>query len=221
MNAVSLVSTTVARVITTGVLSAALFNKTVVRHTRYALKEAEQASPKLAVVTLCISTLALLHASDRIACEVLGLAETYPPATSETCPSSTAHEGCSSATARDDPRSPAFSHDDIDDFRTPLSSPSIPSPGNSLDSIMTLTSSSTVSKLGSVFGYVTPSPPAVSTRDSDGDVVPRKVCQRFFLFFGGFGHVIFFFSGQRRQYQSSALQRLALLKIFSIQSSSE
>lgn len=62
-------------------------------------------------------------------------------------------------------------------------------------------SSSTVSKLGSVFGYVTPSPPAVSTRDSDGDVVLRKVCQRFF--------------------QSSALQRLALLKIFSIQSSSE
>lgn len=114
MNAISLVFTTVARVITTGVLSAVLFNKTVVRHTRHALKEAEQASPKLAVVTLCISTLALLHASDRIACEVLELAETSPVTS----------EGCPSATARDDPRSPAFSHDDIDDFRTPHLQPS-------------------------------------------------------------------------------------------------
>ncbi|KAG1869578.1 hypothetical protein F4604DRAFT_890266 [Suillus subluteus] len=167
MNAVSLVSTTVARVIMTGVLSAVLFNKTVVRHTRHALKEAEQASPKLAVVTLCISTLALLHASDRIACEVLGLMETCPPTTGE---------GSSLATAHDDPRSPAFSHDDTDDFKTPLSSPSISSPGNSLDSIVTLTSSSTVSKLGNVFRDRTPSPPAVSTSDSDedDDVALRK-----------------------------------------------
>ncbi|KAG1781044.1 hypothetical protein EV702DRAFT_1077317 [Suillus placidus] len=161
MNAVSLVSTTLARVIVTGVLSAVLFNKTVVRHTRHALKEAEQASPKLAVVTLCISTLALLHASDRIACEVLGLAETCPPTTSE---------GCSLVNLR----SPAFSHDDTDDFKTPLSSPSISSPGNSLDSIATLTSSSTVSKLGNVFRDMAPSPPAVSTSDSDDDVVLRK-----------------------------------------------
>ncbi|KAG2042414.1 hypothetical protein BDR03DRAFT_943312 [Suillus americanus] len=168
MNAVSLVSTTVARVIMTGVLSAVLFNKTVVRHTRHALKEAEQASPKLAVVTLCISTLALLHASDRIACEVLGL-------TMETCPPTTG-EGSSLATAHDDPRSPAFSHDDTDDFKTPLSSPSISSPGNSLDSIVTLTSSSTVSKLGNVFRDMTPSPPTVSASasDEDDDAALRK-----------------------------------------------
>ncbi|KAG1811395.1 uncharacterized protein BJ212DRAFT_505627 [Suillus subaureus] len=167
MNAVSLVSTTVARVIMTGVLSAVLFNKTVVRHTRHALKEAEQASPKLAVVTLCISTLALLHASDRIACEVLGLAETCPPTTGE---------GNSLATAHDDLRSPAFSHDDTDDFKTPLSSPSISSPENSLDSIATLTSSSTVSKLGNVFRDMTPSPSAVSASDNDevDDVALRK-----------------------------------------------
>jgi len=168
MNAISLASTTVARVIVTGVLSAVLFNKTVIRHTRHALKEAEQASPKLAVVTLCISTLALLHTSDRIACEVLGLAETCPPTTGE---------GCSLATAHDDPRSPAFSHDDADDFKTPLSSPSISSPGNSSDSIVTLTSSSTISKLGNVFGDTAPSPLAVSTSDSDEDVdiAVRKV----------------------------------------------
>ncbi|KAG1831281.1 hypothetical protein EV424DRAFT_185138 [Suillus variegatus] len=135
MNAASLISTSVARVIMTGVLSAVLFNKTVVRYTRHALKEAEQASPQLAVVTLCISTIALLHASDRIACDVLGLAETCTPTTTS--------EEYSLATARDDARSPAFSHDDTDDFKTPLSSPSISSPGNSLDSIVTLTSSST------------------------------------------------------------------------------
>lgn len=99
MNAVSLVSATIARVILTGVLSVVLFNKTVVRHTRHALKEAEQASPQLAVVTLCISTLVLLHASDRITCEVLGLTETCPPTTSE---------GCSLATAHNDPRSPDY-----------------------------------------------------------------------------------------------------------------
>ncbi|KAG1907680.1 uncharacterized protein F5891DRAFT_1180705 [Suillus fuscotomentosus] len=166
MNAASLISTSVARVIMTGVLSAVLFNKTVVRYTRHALKEAEQASPQLAVVTLCISTLALLHASDRIACDVLGLAETCTPTTSS--------EEYSLATARDDARSPAFSHDDTDDFTTPLSSPSISSPGNSLDSIVTLTSSSTVSKLGNVFRDITPSPPAVVTGDSDNDVVLRK-----------------------------------------------
>ncbi|KAG2113189.1 uncharacterized protein F5147DRAFT_683112 [Suillus discolor] len=165
MNAASLISTSVARVIMTGVLSAVLFNKTVVRYTRHALKEAEQASPQLAVVTLCISTLALLHASDRIACDVLGLAETCTPTTSEEY---------SLATARDDARSPAFSHDDTDDFKTPLSSPSISSPGNSLDSIVTLTSSSTVSKLGNVFRDITPGPPAVVTSDSDDDVVLRK-----------------------------------------------
>lgn len=168
MNAASLISTSVARVIMTGVLSAVLFNKTVVRYTRHALKEAEQASPQLAVVTLCISTIALLHASDRIACDVLGLAETCTPTTTS--------EEYSLATARDDARSPAFSHDDTDDFKTPLSSPSISSPGNSLDSIVTLTSSSTVSKLGNVFrDSMTPSPPAVITSDSDDDVVLRKV----------------------------------------------
>lgn len=163
MNAISLVFTTIARVIMTGALSVVLFNKTVVRHTRHALKEAEQASPKLAVVTLCISTLVLLHASDRIACEVLGLTEACPPTTSE---------GCSLATADNDPRSPDLSHDDADDFKTPLSSPSISSPRNSSDSIATLTSSSTVSKLGDVFGGGTPRPPAVSA--SDDDVVLRK-----------------------------------------------
>ncbi|KAG2150211.1 uncharacterized protein EDB93DRAFT_1142144 [Suillus bovinus] len=166
MNAIFLVSTTVARVIMTGILSAALFNKTVVRHTRHALKEAEQASPKLAVVTLCISTLALLHASDRIACEVMGLTETCPPTTSD---------GRSLETARDDPHSPAFSQDDTDDFKTPFSSPSISSPGNSSDSIATLTSSSTISKLGNVFRDMTPSPPAASASDSDEDVALRKV----------------------------------------------
>ncbi|KIK48134.1 hypothetical protein CY34DRAFT_798510 [Suillus luteus UH-Slu-Lm8-n1] len=166
MNAVSLVSTTIARVIMTGVLSAVLFNKTVVRHTRHALKEAEQASPQLAVVTLCISTLVLLHASDRIACEVLGLTETCPPHASE---------GCSLATAHNDPRSPDFSHDDADDFKTPLSSPSISSPRNSSDSIATLTSSSTVSKLGDVFGGGTPRPPAVSASASDDNAALRKV----------------------------------------------
>ncbi|KAG2344105.1 hypothetical protein BDR05DRAFT_947837 [Suillus weaverae] len=166
MNAVSLVSTTLARVIVTGVLSAVLFNTTVVHHTRHALKEAEQASLKLAVLTLCISTLALLHVSDRIACEVLGLAETCPPTTGE---------GCSLAIAHDNLRSPAFSHDDTDDFKTPLSSPSISSPGNSSDSIVTLTSSSsTVFKLGNVFRDMAPSPPAASTSDSDDDVVLRK-----------------------------------------------
>ncbi|KAG1741067.1 hypothetical protein EDB19DRAFT_2038856 [Suillus lakei] len=164
MNAVSLVSTTVARVIITGVLSTVLFNKTVVRHTRHALQEAEQGSPILAVATLCISTLALLHASDRIACEILGLAETCPPTSEE----------CSLETAVDDPRSPAFSHDDPNDFKTPLSSPSISSPGNSLDSIVTLTSSSTVSKLGNVFRDTTPSPPAINTSNSDDDVPLRK-----------------------------------------------
>ncbi|KAG2141332.1 hypothetical protein DEU56DRAFT_276328 [Suillus clintonianus] len=164
MNTVSFVSTTVARVIITGVLSAVLFNTTVVRHTRHALKEAEQSSAKLAIATLCISTLALLQASDRIACEVLGLVETCPPI----------NEGCSLETAVEDPRSPAFSHEDTDDFKTPLSSPSISSPGNSLDSIVTLATSSTVSKLGNVFRDMTPGPPASSPSNSYDDVVLRK-----------------------------------------------
>lgn len=39
---------------------------------------------------------------------------------------------------------------------------------------------------------MTPSLPAISTRDSDDDVVLRKVCQELFLFSKGFDNIIFF-----------------------------
>jgi len=169
MNTVSLVSTTAARVVITGILSAVLFNQTVVRHTRHVLQEAERVSPSLAVFTLCISTLALLHASDEVACEVLGLAQTCTPTTADS-----ASDGRSSVTAVEDPRSPTFSHDDPDDFKTPFSSPSI-SLGRSSDSIVTLATSSTVSKLGIVFRDMTLSPVANRTDDNNNDVTLREV----------------------------------------------
>ncbi|KAG0709172.1 hypothetical protein DFH29DRAFT_217839 [Suillus ampliporus] len=165
MNTISVVSITAVRVIITGVFAAALFNETVVRHTRHVLQKAEKGSPSLAVFTLCISTLALLHASDRLACEVLGLAEICPPTSEER----------SLVTAVEDPCSPAVSLDDPNDFKTPLSSPSVSSLENSSDSIATLATSSTVSKLGDVFRDITPSPPANRTDDDDDrDVALRQ-----------------------------------------------
>ncbi|KAG1746728.1 uncharacterized protein EDB91DRAFT_111044 [Suillus paluster] len=166
MNRVSIVSTTAARVIIAGFVAAVCFHETVVPHTRRVLQKAKEGSPGLAIFTICISTLALLRASDEVACKVLGLAETCPPTSEE-------H---SLVTAVEDPRSPDFSHDDSNDFKTPLSSPSVspPSPKNSSDSIVTLATASTVSKLGNVFRDMTPSPPAGNTDDNDADLAIRQ-----------------------------------------------